>query len=414
VTDTSATSDVAFGAGVRAPTRVATRSDCGPSAGAASRHAYQFVLLSHVPDTAWADLATRALEPNAFYLPGWARAVDAHAPGKKSAHALLAWQDTEHRRLIGLLPVVSARRALNIPVPVLVAWQAYAPLTAPLLDRDAADSAASRLLAAASGAGAQALLLPSITTDGLSAQALRRAAASLGVKPRVLSEHARARLAARQDAEVLLKQSLGAKKLKELRRQRHRLADTGDITFSVASCPAQVGPALDTFLRLETSGWKGARGTALARDLGDARFVREAMVAMAASGSAEVVVLSCGETPVAAGLVLRHGRRAFFFKIAHDESAARLSPGVQLTLDLTRRVCADPELDDADSIAIADHPMIDKVWRERLAVADMLLPVRPGTLSFHAVAAAIAAHNAVRHGARRFVHAVRSQYRSRK
>ncbi len=46
---------------------------------------------------------------------------------------------------------------------------------------------------------------------------------------------------------------------------------------------------------------------------------------------------------IASGLILRDGDRAYFFKIAMDESEARTSPGVQLTLDLTRHLCADPE-----------------------------------------------------------------------
>ena len=68
--------------------------------------------------------------------------------------------------------------------------------------------------------------------------------------------------------------------------------------------------------------------------------------ALAETGQCEIVTLRAGATPVAAGIVLRHQDRAFFFKLGIDERFAKFSPGVQLTLDLTRHLCADP--DDRD------------------------------------------------------------------
>ena len=53
---------------------------------------------------------------------------------------------------------------------------------------------------------------------------------------------------------------------------------------------------------------------------------------------------AAGDTPVAAAIVLRHQDRAFYFKLGVDERFAKFSPGVQLTLDLTRHLCADPAI----------------------------------------------------------------------
>ncbi|MFX7136331.1 GNAT family N-acetyltransferase, partial [Acinetobacter baumannii] len=79
---------------------------------------------------------------------------------------------------------------------------------------------------------------------------------------------------------------------------------------------------------------------------------------------------------VAAGIVLRHGDRAFFFKLGVHEFYARFSPGVQLTIELTRHLCADPDIRCADSTAAPDHPMINPIWRSRLAIGDVLMPLR--------------------------------------
>src|SRR6185437_8183433 len=84
-----------------------------------------------------------------------------------------------------------------------------------------------------------------------------------------------------------------------------------------------------------------------------------------------------GETPVAAAIVLRHQDRAFYFKLGVDERFAKFSPGVQLTLELTRHLCNDPDIASADSTAAPDHPMINPIWRGRFAIGDVLIPLRP-------------------------------------
>ncbi|MEP7030062.1 MAG: GNAT family N-acetyltransferase [Pseudolabrys sp.] len=368
---------------------------------------YEIADLLGVPQAAWADLCRRAIEPNPYFHPGWARAGARHAEGKTGGKVLLAWDSAARTRLIGLLPVVSAWRALRIPIPVLVAWQAYAPLTTPLLDRDMADNAARGLIKAAAKAGAHAVLLPLLAEEGPAALALRAAAADFKLAPYSYGRHQRARLDATQDADTAIG-SLGSKKLKELRRQRNRLADNGDVVFKVAAPGDETDAALDAFLLLEAAGWKGASGTALAAKAGDALFIKIAIRDMASTGAAEMATLSSGGTVVAAGMLLKHLRRGYFAKVAYDESAAKMSPGVQLTLDVTRHFCADAGLDDADSTAVADHPMIDHVWRSRLAVCDLLVPTQAGRFPLAVLAAAIGARHVLRNAARTIYHRIRS------
>ena len=147
--------------------------------------------------------------------------------------------------------------------------QAFSPLSVPLLDRDAVDVAARGLLEAAARAGAVAVLFPAIASDSAAAQAIFRAAADAGPMPQTINAYTRAMLDATKIPEDANKNALGAKKLKELRRQRNRLADKGEVTCAVASSPAEIPDALDGFLRLEASGWKGKRGTALATSTGN-------------------------------------------------------------------------------------------------------------------------------------------------
>jgi len=361
--------------------------------------------ITDVPITAWHDLFARAIEPNAFYHPAWACAVSAHARDARGAKALVAWHPRERNRLIGLMPVTSGWRAYGLPLPFLVSWQPYTRLTTPLLDRDHAAEAATALLDAASTSGARALVQRDHSSGGPAAQAMREAFAKQKLTPRVLRQRERAILdASASDPEAMLHDALGAKKLKELRRQRHRLEDDGEVTFAVARTPVDVASALEHFLRLEANGWKGSRGTALAGDYGDTAFVRVATSALALEGRCEVATLSVAGTPVAAGIVLRHGSRAYFFKIAYDEALAKMSPGVQLTLELTKHLCADASVSDADSTANAYHPMIDKLWRSRLPVATTLIPLAGGDGVANVIEFLIQARERTRRDVRRVYH----------
>lgn len=369
--------------------------------------------LADAPRAAWDDLAGRAIEPNGYHLAAWQLAVDASAPGRTGASALTAFAgNPSGPTLSGLLPVTSFRQAYRLPLPVLVSADPYGTLGTPLLDRVAADDAAAALLDEARKTDARALVLRNVAPGGAAFKALAGALAREGLHPRIVQSHARACLDATQDADTLLRDALGGRKLKELRRQRRRLADHGAVRFAVARTPAEVRQALETFLTLEASGWKGRRGTALLNRDGDARFIRAAAPRLAESGGCEIVSLHAGATPVAAAVVLRHQDRAFYFKLGIDEAFAKFSPGVQLTLDLTRHLCADPMIASADSTAPAGHTMIEPIWRGRLTIADVLLPLYRNDAAAAAAYAVLTTRGYVRRAARRLRPALRRDRRA--
>jgi CelD/BcsL family acetyltransferase involved in cellulose biosynthesis len=369
-----------------------------------------FAPLTAIAASGWRELAERAVEPNGYYLPGWALAVNAFARGRTGVSALIALgggAPDRPARPIGLLPVIPMWRAYRIPLPALASAEPYGTLCTPLLDGELAPDAAARLMTAARNAGAHALILRDVSLNGAAMKAFNGALRQQDLRPRLLQSRLRACLDARRDAEELLREALGAKKLKELRRQRHRLAEHGAVGFEVARTPEQVATALETFLRLEASGWKGKRGTALMQDDGDAGFIRRGAVSLAENGQCEIVTLRAGATPVAAGIVLRHQNRAFYFKLGIDENFAKYSPGVQLTLDLTRHLCADPAIATADSTASADHPMINPIWRGRFAIGDVLIPLRRNDPVVPLIHAALTLRGHARELARRAVRLVR-------
>ncbi len=362
--------------------------------------------LVNVPVDAWRRLEARAIEPNGYYLADWELAVNASAESLTDVSALTAWHDGS---LIGLLPVVSFRRVHRLPLPVLVNADAYGTLSTPLLDRDAAQEAAAALFAQGRQSGARAIVFHNASLEGPAMAAIRDVLAKDGLSPRVITSHVRASLDATRDSEDVLRDGLGPKKLKELRRQRNRLAEHGEVTFHVARTPDEVASTLDTFLALEASGWKGKRGTALQQRAGDETFIRRATIALAARGQCEIVTLKVGEAAIASGVMIRHLDRAYYFKIGIDERFAKYSPGVQLTLDVTRHLCADPAIASADSTAAPGHPMIDPIWRERLTIGDVVLPLYKNDPVVSLTYAALSLRHRAREAAKNIVHRLRKR-----
>src|SRR5476649_271616 len=90
--------------------------------------------LASVAVDRWHALAGRAIEPNGYYLPDWALAINASARGRSGVSTLAAWSNApaaEPARLIGLMPTISLWRATKIPLPALVSADPYGTLSTP-------------------------------------------------------------------------------------------------------------------------------------------------------------------------------------------------------------------------------------------------------------------------------------------
>ena len=128
-------------------TQTAARSRASVSAASPTGDA--LAPLTAVDVEQWRELAERALEPNGYYLPGWALAVNAFARGRKGVSTLSARSEVSTQdaaRLIGLLPVIPIARAYGIPLPALASAEPYGTLCTPLLDDATAQEAAAGLL----------------------------------------------------------------------------------------------------------------------------------------------------------------------------------------------------------------------------------------------------------------------------
>jgi len=330
--------------------------------------------------TQWRELAGRALEPNVFYEPAFA--LEAAKVFGRDIGAVLVWSGTSPRELLGFFPAQIEPRRYGFKLPVMVGWtHPYAPLGTPLVEREAAEPVIAAWLAflGENLDMPELLLWPFLPMDGPFAGPLNAILRRAQLRFADFNCHGRAQFAPRDDDRLsYLERALGRRKYKELRRQGRRLGEIGALLFTTKTLPAAVATGIEDFFAIEARGWKGKAGTASA-DRDDIRqFFKTAMVELAAERKVLVSRLYLDGRPIAAAITLRSADTAWFWKITYDEDFRRYSPGVMLTAAVTEELADDITIARVDSCATANHPMIDHIWRERLALGDRLVELRPG------------------------------------
>jgi CelD/BcsL family acetyltransferase involved in cellulose biosynthesis len=330
---------------------------------------------------AWADLIARADSPNVFMDPTLACAAAMADPNARH-RTLLAWKSTDgRRRLVGVwsFAVGRARRSL-LPVRVLSAPTfAHCYLATPVVDRDCLDEALDAMLdgVADDPQLPKIVALDLMAATGPTYDALMRVLAQRGSAPCIFEQTRRPKLASELDGKTYLERSLSGSTRKKLRQHRRKLSEQGALTSVIAAEPDAVRRALEEFLTMEASGWKGREGTALLCSTTEAAFMRGAVGALADQGRASVHSLYLNGKPVSMQLVARAGAAAFTWKTAYDEAFRDFSPGTLLLEDYTAAFLADKSIASVDSCSFGDSGFMS-AWTERQTVADLWIDARRG------------------------------------
>jgi len=119
--------------------------------------------------------------------------------------------------------------------------------------------------------------------------------------------------------------------------QRRLEAEGRTLRMRVLTAPADMADAVARYGALETSGWKGRKGTAVAAGTPQGDFYRDWLQEAAAHGEARVYELlvsepgaAAAEQTIAADLCVVRGDALILLKIAYDEAFERYSPSTLL------------------------------------------------------------------------------------
>ncbi len=330
--------------------------------------------LSPALHEAWVDLAARAAEPNPFHEPAYVLAAARHL-GHRWPDLLVVEEDG---RLLACIPIRRSPSLRGRPLLNVSVWRhEYSLLGTPLVDRDRAGAA---LKSAIDGIVRLArpfriAVFEWVGDDGPVGEALERALVGHGLGPLRYRSFSRAVLRRRSDEALPDRLAGRHSRLRQLRRALERECGT-DLNTVNRSGDRR---AIEQFLSLEASGWKGRAGTAMACRPGHADFFRDLCTELARENRMQLLSLEARGSPIAMQLSVESGEGLFCIKSAYDERHARFSPGAQLELDVIGRFYREGRARWIDSCTDPGNSLMNRLFPDRRRISTLLVPP-PGRL----------------------------------
>lgn len=329
-------------------------------------------LMSRVAD--WDDLAAHAREPNVF-LESWQMlpAVQTFAP-KRMRFAFIYRRSKRQDvspKLCGFFPFLETGGGVRPRHWEL--WEHdYCYLSVPLVRCGQEIETWKALLEyfARSPTAPSLIDLPGQVGEGPLAQAMIQVLFDRRALVEHVETHVRALVKSSPDWMTYAASVMSTHQRRELRRHWRRLTEMGDLTER-SLAPDQgraVESWIDSFLHLESMGWKGHQGTSFKEASGAAEYFREITRVAYAQNRLQMFGLFLDGEPIAMKVNFLCTPGAFAFKIAYDERYSKYSPGVQLELENIRQLHETTGVEWMDSCAVPNHFMINRLWKERRTI----------------------------------------------
>ena len=328
---------------------------------------------------AWEELAAAALEPNVFYehwmlLP----ALETFGAGKDINVVLVLIHDPHNpdapAKLGGLFPLEQIPRYKKFMVSVLSLWQhAHCYVCTPLVRADAARECMVEFFQwlRSGGANASLLELRCISGDGRFHKLLVDLSNELGLRSCITDIFTRGLWRERNDKNTHPESAVPGELRRRLRRKERRLSERGRVEHLAMRPEDDIGRWIDEFLRVEASGWKGQRGSALASSEGDRRYFTEIATSAFRRGRLLMLGLNFDGLPIARRCAFVAGEGSFAFKTAYDEEFADFSPGAMLEMDSIRQLQTLPDVRWMDSCATADNFLVNRLSNDRKTIQSL-------------------------------------------
>ncbi|MEW9834158.1 GNAT family N-acetyltransferase [Mesorhizobium marinum] len=326
-------------------------------------------------------LSARAIEPNIFFNPHFLAPAMPRLEDREVRLAVIRDGAGPRSRLRLLAPFSIERSPVPLGVSIMRIWaNPFGPLGAPLIDRDDPAGVIEDFFAMLSRPHLKlprVLVLPDMRLDGPVAAMLRNVADLRGLPLVTTGRVERAFLESGLDGEAYLKRAMRTPRYNEFRRLKRRLSEQGEVAHHVARGSGEIRHAVETFLALEAAGWKGRVRTAMVIDRYQAAFAREAVHRLAERDLCRVHSLTLDGRPIASLIVFVEAGVAYTWKTAYDEEFSAFSPGTLLMIEVTKQHLDDPNIEQTDSCAVPDHPMVSRLWSERKPIGTLVIGMSP-------------------------------------
>jgi CelD/BcsL family acetyltransferase involved in cellulose biosynthesis len=175
---------------------------------------------------------------------------------------------------------------------------------------------------------------------------------------------------------------LSRNRRKGLRRQRRRLEELGELRLDIVHDGRNLDGHLEELFRIEASGWKGRRGTAIASAADTHAFYTRVAHWAADRGWLRLGFLRLGDRAIACDYSLQCDGVWYSLKAGYDEELGHCGPGaVMLQLELER--CFEHGLERFELLGDADPFKLS--WTDRCERRYALSAVNPTPIGLAAL-----------------------------
>ena len=342
---------------------------------------------------AWADLESRALDPNAYLSPHFVMPAQRYLDGH--ADPLVIWieqEGTAGHEVLGVGIFDAVRGTRRFPLPHLRAFiSRHSYLSGLLVDSTVASEVIEAWITYCTSKAFRwhGIDFKYWQADGKSEQLVRSIAPQHGITWHEYERMSRAVLYPSQAGEPYIESQLSTNRRKDARRCMRRLGDIDPVAWTPLQGSAVDEACIDRFLELERDGWKGEQGDALLSNSADEQFFREMVRGFAGADRVLFAELRVGERVICSTSNFLSGRAAFAFKIGWHRDFAKMSPGTLNEVELIRQApYLLGKLEFIDSGA-GLNSFIDELWVDRRPLSKSLFVTsRAGHVMLGAVALA--------------------------
>ena len=339
---------------------------------------------------AWSECAACSPEPNPFLEPDWLLpAVELLGESPKTMVVL-----AEHAGAVqACVPIAEVtadpggrgRSGTHAALKTRVAPTAVAlgtPLVSAEGGREALACLVTELGREAGRRGAGLVVMEWVSYGGPVARLLREAVCESGGLLMEFDTWDRGLLRRQAaDGEPYWLRGIGKNRLRTIRQHRRRLeAALGvSLTLRVRDDVA----AVEEFLRLEASGWKGHEpdGLAFQREAGTTGFFETVCDRYIKQGRMFFLCLEGNSTPIAMICCVRAGEGLFAYRTAYDEDLARYGPGVEVFLAAMEFFDRATDASFFDTCSARDNAHLLGLFPDRRTMATLMFRVPAGPAS---------------------------------
>jgi hypothetical protein len=270
----------------------------------------------------------------------------------------------------------------NIGIPGKKVWRCwshnYAPLGVPIVSRNDAGEVIDRflqLLSQVEHSHYPALVFGDVPLEGVFATRMREALESAQTPYCQGKSGERAVLHRDFFGSSQSVIEINSKMRRNYRRQLKRLSELGELELECVSSYKDVILRFEEFMLLEVNGWKGRKGTSMHTIKQTAAFARQAVTDLAKFGCGSIYSIRLDGKSIASLVMLKSDGVYFPWKIAFDKEFSTYSPGALLMLKASEAIGAMHDFVRADSLAGSRNKLVNPLWKQRMELGALILPV---------------------------------------